>query len=84
MRKTKSFSHTQKRLSRIKRSTINANENMVAAYHEILPEYENISRQYIDSLLDIYSQDLELFGYGYDIEHNMAYCGIETQRGICC
>ena len=49
-----------------------------------MPEYDAISEEIIDSFLNLYKIDMEMFGYRWDKATNTASCVIQTDYGPCC
>ena len=54
----------------------------VSGLQKTLPEFEALSDNQIKELLKIYKHDLNLFGYGFDVESKTAYCQYDDDH--CC
>ena len=46
--------------------------------------YNTISRDVMEYFINLYKRDMQMFGYGWHNETNVAYCVINTDNGRCC
>ncbi|KAK2163015.1 hypothetical protein LSH36_87g02052 [Paralvinella palmiformis] len=49
-----------------------------------MPEYDDVTEETIEYLLQMYEIDLKMFGYKWDKARNIASCSIDTVDGLCC
>ena len=60
-------------------------EKSISDHHWLrLPEFDDVSDDVIDYLLELYDVDMEMFGYHWDKVTNTASCVIHTPDGPCC
>ena len=49
-----------------------------------IPEFESVKEDVVDHFLDMYSIDMEMFGYHWDKTTKTSSCEIHTDDGSCC